>query len=63
MIKIVVLFLLLMVAVSMIGNLFRPGGLLGFLRPPPPPIAETKAKCAQCGRTVTGTAPCVCGKG
>ena len=62
MIKIVILFLLLMVAVSMIGSLFRPGGLLGFLRPPPP-IAQTKATCAQCGRTVTGTAPCVCGKG
>ena len=62
MIKIVILFLLLMAAVAMIGNLFRPGGLLGFLRPPPP-IAQTKAKCAHCGRTVVGTAPCVCGKG
>ena len=62
MIKIVILFLLLLVAVSMIGTLFRPGGFLSFLRPPPP-IAQTKAKCASCGRTVVGTAPCVCGKG
>jgi hypothetical protein len=60
MIKIVVMFLLLMLVVSMAGNL-----VTKFLRGPekPPPIASNRAKCANCGRTVIGTAPCVCGKG
>ena len=62
MIKIVVVFLMLMLIVSMIGNF-----VTKFLRgdPPEPKVAkgQTRAKCAHCGRTVVGTAPCVCGKG
>ncbi len=60
MIKIVVLFLLLMLIVSMVGNV-----VTKFLRGPtvPPQVNLTRAKCAHCGRTVIGTAPCVCGKG
>lgn len=59
MIKIVVVFLMLLLIVSMIGNL-----VTKFLNPPAdPPKVQTKAKCAHCGRTVIGTAPCICGKG
>ncbi len=60
MIKIVVIFLGLMLIVSMIGNV-----VTKFLspKPPQPTLAQTKAKCGHCGRTVLGTAPCVCGKG
>ena len=59
-IKIVVIFLGLMLVLSMLGNL-----VTKFFAPKPPdlPKAETKAKCGNCGRTVIGTAPCVCGKG
>ena len=58
MIKIVVLFLLLVLALSMVGSV-----VTKFLRGPPAPPELTRAKCAHCGRTVVGTAPCVCGKG
>ena len=58
MIKIVVMFLLLMLALSMVGNL-----VTKFLRGPPPPADLTRAKCGHCGRTVVGTAPCQCGRG
>jgi hypothetical protein len=58
MIKIVVMFLLLMLALSMVGNF-----VTKFLRAPPPPPNLARAKCGHCGRTVVGTAPCVCGKG
>ena len=54
MIKVVVLFLLVMVILSMVGNL-----VTRFLRGPTTPPAVTRAKCAHCGRTVLGTAPCV----
>ena len=60
MIKIVVMFLLLVLALSMVGSM-----VTKFLRGPKPPpvITATRAKCAHCGREVIGTAPCVCGKG
>lgn len=60
MLKIVVIFLALMLILSMIGNL-----VAKFIapKPPAPPKGQTRAKCAHCGRTVTGTAPCICGKG
>lgn len=60
MVRIVVVFLVLMLILSMIGNL-----VTKFFAPKPPMDAksQTKAKCAHCGRTVIGTAPCVCGKG
>ncbi len=58
MIKIVVMFLLLLLAVSMVGSM-----VTKFLRGPVKPPELTKAKCGHCGRTVVGTAPCVCGKG
>jgi hypothetical protein len=60
MIKIVVMFLLLLLGLSMVGSL-----VTKFLRGPkvPPVITATRAKCGHCGRTVLGTAPCVCGKG
>lgn len=60
MIKIVVMFLLLMIGLSMVGNM-----VTKFLRgpKPPPQVNVTRSKCANCGRTVIGTAPCVCGKG
>jgi hypothetical protein len=60
MLKIVVIFLGLMLIVSMIGNL-----VTKFFAPKPPADVrgQTKAKCGNCGRTVIGTAPCVCGKG
>ena len=59
MIKIVLMFLMLMLVISMIGNLVTK--FMGSK----PPIAkrQTTAKCGNCGRTVLGTAPCVCGKG
>ena len=60
MIKIVLMFLMLMVVISMIGNL-----VTKFMGTPKPPIAknQTKAICGSCGRTVLGTARCICGKG
>ncbi len=60
MLKIVVIFLGLMLIVSMIGSF-----VTKFIapRPPEPPKGQTRAKCANCGRTVVGTAPCICGKG
>ena len=58
MIKIVVMFLLLLLALSMVGSL-----VTKFLRGPAKPPELPRAKCAHCGRTVVGTAPCVCGKG
>lgn len=59
MVKIVVMFLMLMLVISMIGNLVTK--FMGVK----PPVAkgQTKAICASCGRTVLGTAPCICGKG
>lgn len=60
MIKIVVMFLMLMLVISMIGNL-----VTKFMGPKPPevPKGQTKAICGSCGRRVLGTAPCICGKG
>ena len=58
MIKIVVMFVLLMVAMSMIGNF-----VTKFLRGPPPAAELPRAKCGHCGRQVVGTSPCICGKG
>lgn len=58
MIKIVVMFLLLLLAVSMVGSM-----VTKLLRGPRQPPVLSQAKCAHCGRTVVGTAPCVCGKG
>ena len=59
MIKIVILFLLVLVGIAMIGNI-----VTKLLRgPPEPPKLATRAKCGNCGRTVIGTTPCVCGKG
>ena len=60
MIKIVLMFLMLMLVISMIGNL-----VTKFMGTKPPLVqkGQTKAKCGNCGRTVTGTAPCICGKG
>jgi Na+-transporting methylmalonyl-CoA/oxaloacetate decarboxylase gamma subunit len=58
MIKIVVVFLMLLLIISMVGNL-----VAKFFAPPAPPKSQTRAKCANCGRSVLGTAPCVCGKG
>ena len=59
MIKIVVMFLMLMLVLSMVGNLVSK--FMG--TKPPAAKAQTKAICASCGRTVLGTAPCICGKG
>lgn len=60
MLKIVVIFLMLMLIISMIGNVvtkfFNP-------KPPEPAKSQTRAICGHCGRTVIGTTPCVCGKG
>lgn len=58
MIKVVILFLLLLLALSMVGSL-----VTKFLRGPAPPPELSRAKCAHCGRVVVGTAPCACGKG
>lgn len=58
MIKIVLMFLLLLLALSMVGSL-----VTKFLRGPTKPPELTRAKCAHCGRVVVGTAPCICGKG
>lgn len=60
MVKIILVFLLLLVAVSMIGS-----AAVKFLRGPqaPPKVTATRATCGHCGRAVVGTAPCVCGKG
>lgn len=58
MIKIVVMFLLLVLALSMVGSL-----VTKVLRGPAKPPELGRAKCGHCGRVVIGTAPCVCGKG
>jgi Na+-transporting methylmalonyl-CoA/oxaloacetate decarboxylase gamma subunit len=61
MLKIVVLFLMLMLIISMVGNV-----VTKFFAPPKPPEepkAQTRSKCSNCGRVVVGTAPCICGKG
>lgn len=60
MIKIVFLFLGLMLIISMIGSMVSK--FLG-LKAPPATKTQTRATCANCGRPVIGTAPCVCGKG
>lgn len=60
MIKIVVLFLVLMLIISMVANLLTK--VFGS-KEPPVVKNQTSAKCAHCGRPVLGTAPCVCGKG
>ena len=54
--KIIVVFLALIVGIAMLGST-----VVKLLRGPAP--AVTSAKCAHCGRTVKGTAPCVCGHG
>ena len=61
MVKFILIFLLILVAISMIGNLFRPGGLFGAAKPPAKLPAT--ATCGHCGRAVVGTAPCICGQG
>ncbi len=66
MIKIVVIFLMLMLIISMVGNVVTK--LFGPPKPPEPKSAssansQTRAVCGHCGRTVIGTAPCICGKG
>lgn len=64
MLKIVLFFLAVMLILSMVGNL-----VTKFLAPPPPEEGKTRtqdrtrAKCAHCGRSVVGTAPCICGQG
>ncbi|NBZ89068.1 hypothetical protein [Stagnihabitans tardus] len=62
MFKIVIIFLMVMLIISMAAS-----AVTRFLRGPiaPPRVdkAETRAKCGHCGRPVLGTAPCVCGKG
>ena len=56
MLKMVGLFLVVIVAVSVLGRV-RLGGLL-----PKPPGAQTKpGKCAKCGRFQIGKGPCECG--
>ena len=61
MIKIVVLFLMLMLVISMVGNLVTK--FFGVAKPPEAPKVQTRATCSNCGRVVVGTAPCICGKG
>jgi hypothetical protein len=57
--KIILVFLLAMVAVAMLGST-----VVKFLRGPgAAPRTASTAKCAHCGRPVRGTAPCVCGRG
>ena len=59
-VKIIFVFLLLLVALTMLGS-----AVTKYLRgpKPPPTLTATRAKCAHCGRSVTGTAPCSCGQG
>jgi predicted permease len=57
--KIILIFLLAIVAIAMLGST-----VVKLLRgPDPAPRVASAAKCAHCGRPVRGTAPCVCGKG
>ena len=56
--KIILVFLLAIVAVAMLGST-----VVKLLRGPKAAPELTRAKCAHCGRAVVGTAPCVCGKG
>lgn len=62
MFKIVIVFLMVMLIISMAAS-----AITRFLRAaaPPPRVdkGQTRAKCGHCGRAVLGTAPCVCGKG
>ena len=61
-IKVVMLFLLAMVAIGMVGNLLFPGAISRSVtrRMPGRPGL---ARCSACGRDVVATKPCVCGKG
>lgn len=56
--KIILVFLLAIVAVAMLGST-----VVKFLRGPDAAPRVANAKCAHCGRPVKGTAPCVCGQG
>lgn len=55
-IKVVILFLLAMVAIGMVGKALYPGTKKN--RPLPRPTV-----CRSCGRYVMGKAGCDCGKG
>ena len=56
--KIILVFLLAVVAVAMLGST-----VVKMVRGPKPKPELTRAKCAHCGRVVEGTARCICGKG
>ena len=61
-VKVVVLFLLAMVAIGMVGKLLFPGAITRTITRRMPGRLGT-ARCGACGRDVIGTKPCVCGKG
>ena len=65
-IKVVMLFLLAMVAIAMVGKLLFPGAITrSVTRRMPRRMAGRfgMARCGHCGREVVGTRRCVCGKG
>ena len=61
-VKVVMLFLLAMVAIAMVGKLLFPGAISRSISRRMPGRLGT-ARCGSCGRPVVGTRPCVCGKG
>ena len=61
-VKVVMLFLLAMVAIGMVGKLLFPGTITRTITRRMPGRLGV-ARCGACGRDVVGTKPCVCGKG
>jgi hypothetical protein len=61
-VKIIIVFLLAMVAIGMIGKVLFPGAITRSVTRRMPGQLKT-ARCGACGREVVGTKPCVCGKG
>lgn len=64
MIKAVLLFLLVMVAIGMVANLIFPGSMKRSLGPTWRPTWRPKkpGKCPRCGRFLIGSKGCDCGK-
>ena len=60
MVKAVLFFLLVMVAIGMVSNLIFPGSVQRRLGRPFRPKAP--AKCPRCGRFLIGSKGCDCGK-
>ena len=61
-VKVIIVFLLAMVAVGMVGKALFPGALTRTVTRRMRGRSGV-ARCGACGRDVVGTKPCICGKG